>query len=325
MSNKDYVIVNLDVSMWTGEKKIDAVDIGLSESEVPEIVTLGHKKTINPERMRAFKKLRTRARTRLETVGTTLPFGYLIPMAEAVAAAKDLITIQTEWDQEKESLKLDYAGEIEAWIQKHPQQEAAIRAAAVPWAEVDKQLRFRFQPYKASAFEGLNPQDLAILNQGFVQAIESAYGKLLRECSLTAKKVVKALGNENFGQKGLRPLKAMVQKLQGLSFLDQRIRPLYEGIEKLLSEVPQSGYLDNASVGRLSHALSGLTDPQEIERRLSQGMPVISPVMVVTPAVPDQAPLIDDDEDDVELPVQVARLVPAAPSVVTGAVPDEVW
>lgn len=291
-NREELVIIHLSVSTWTGRKKVRPDDLKLKPEDVPGYLTLGHKKTVDPETLSDFGRLKKEAERALHEVGVAMPFGTVVPPNLAVEAARGLTRIQQEFGACREAFLAQYERHLEAWIEKYPEHEAAIRAATVSKAEVSGQLRFWFQMFKVSELESVDATEASLLTMGFREARKDLFWRLIEQACEDAKSVTNSLvKNEKSGQRTLRPLKALATKIRGLSFLDQRLVSMAAAIESHLEKLPKLGFLGDQDILHLRSLLRGLNDPNEVVRKLDAGETIWAP-----PASVVESELVSVDE-----------------------------
>lgn len=72
---KDGVLVTLHVNKWSGARKLDPSDLGLSSDQVPEFMTLGKKMLIPQEERKVFMNIDNNARNAVERDSFAFPIG----------------------------------------------------------------------------------------------------------------------------------------------------------------------------------------------------------------------------------------------------------
>lgn len=279
-NREELVITHLSVGLWTGRKKVRPGDLGLKPEDVPGYLTLGHKKTVDPGSLADFGRLKKEAERYLHEFGINMPFGTVVPRNLAVEAARELTRIQSEYETSKQTFLAHYESHLANWISQYPEYKEAIKAATVSKGEVSAQLNFRFQMFKVMELESVDASESALLQGGFREARKGLFWKLIEQACEDAEAVGKSLMiNEKSGQRTLRPLKSLVAKIKGLSFLDSRLMPMAAVIENVLVRMPKLGYLENQDIQDLRALLSGLSDPEEVVRKLDAGESILVPLV----------------------------------------------
>jgi hypothetical protein len=97
---KDGVLVALHVSKWSGAKKLDPSDLGLTPDQVPEFMRLGKKLLIPEEERNRFTQIENNARNALERDSFAFPVGAarFVPRARLLEVDAKLKAYQGEYD-----------------------------------------------------------------------------------------------------------------------------------------------------------------------------------------------------------------------------------
>ena len=66
MNFKDGVLLTLNVSKWSGAKKLEPADLGLSPEDIPDFMRLGRKLLIPENERNSFTQVENNARNYLE-------------------------------------------------------------------------------------------------------------------------------------------------------------------------------------------------------------------------------------------------------------------
>ena len=76
---KQLTALRLDVSIWSARKKLTPADFGTLELPPEKLASLGSKRVCNPEDLRIFATLKSRAITLLDRHGVRFLGGWAIP------------------------------------------------------------------------------------------------------------------------------------------------------------------------------------------------------------------------------------------------------
>ncbi|WP_295409377.1 DUF3150 domain-containing protein [uncultured Thiocystis sp.] len=229
-------LIVLTVSQWSGRKKLRADDLELTDSEVPseELVSLGSKRICNPDALRVFGTLKGQADRACLKVGTRFLGGYLIPNDQLAALSGELDLLKTEYEVETQHFLTGYDREIEDWILRHPEWERQLRTAVDPAAKIGTKFSFRYRPLIIQPAEGQHDT--------LVEDVADIATTVFHEIAQIAIPLEKSLiGKEAMSQHALRTFRRVQQKLDILSFVDPRIGPILDQVERFLRQVPPSG------------------------------------------------------------------------------------
>lgn len=234
-------LIVLTVSQWSGRKKLRADDLELTESEVPseELVSLGSKRICNPDALRVFSTLKGQADRACLKVGTRFLGGYLIPNDQIGALSAELDLLKTEYEVETQHFLTGYDREIEDWILRHPEWERQLRTAVDPAAKIGTKFSFRYRPLIIQPAEGQH--------EALVEDVAEIATSVFHEIAQIAVTLEKSLiGKDAMSQHALRTFRRVQQKLDILSFVDPRIGPILDQVERFLRHVPASGPIKGA-------------------------------------------------------------------------------
>jgi hypothetical protein len=245
------VCVSLDIHIWSGQKKLQAADLNLTAGEIPpeKLASLGIKKICNPSLLKPFQALRRRAERICEAAGVRFLGGFAVPEDKAEAVGAELDKVAAEFEAEKSAFLKNYQQSVSDWMDTIPDRWRKMVAQAIESPEyVANRISFAFQTYQVQGVEGLNT--------GLEQTVQGLGGQLFQEIAQAAKQSWEASfrGKTQVSQKALRPIRAILEKAKGLSFLDVSLVPVIAGIETELAGLPKSGYLE----GRDFHTLVGI-------------------------------------------------------------------
>lgn len=146
----DGVLLHLDISIWTGKARLMRSDVPQAAAKLPseELISLGSKKIFDPEKLRAFGTLKSRAVRTCEQYGSRLMGGYLVDatrLAELEAALSD---IQVEWADAVRQLVNDYDVAAAEWLREHAEWALMLRQNLPTPPELLRKYNFAWQTYK---------------------------------------------------------------------------------------------------------------------------------------------------------------------------------
>lgn len=259
------VCLMLDIHLWTGRKKLDLGDLkAVAKNQIPpeDLASLGSKKIVSPEDIAIFGTLKKRAERALEAVGVKFLGGYAIPDHVVETVSKEIADIQGEFRVAKKNFMAVYDHVVQDWIDAHPEWGNIIRAAITPREEVERQLRFDFQAFKVNPVEVSGSSQ----NTGLEKKVGGLGDRLFFEIGKQAEQAwdLSFKGKGKVSQKALRPIRAMRDKLFGLSFLDPRVMPVIDRIEKVLDHLPKSGPIEGNDLDALTGLVLLLSNPDKM-------------------------------------------------------------
>jgi len=241
-------VVMLDITTWTGRKVLSKADrerLGVSAPD--EIVSIGHKRIIDPKAIAVFGTLKKRAERACGKRGVRFLGGYAVPISEVPKLLTELAEIKREYEQEREHLN-DRIGSLTAkWADEHAEWRDILGGSAGA-----HNLRFSYHSVMVAPVEGDNMTAEAAGQLG-----NRLFQEVARDIRAFWDKSLK--GRETVTQKALRPLRAVMEKIEGMAFVDPRAVPLADYIKSVLDSMPKAGPLDQsetAKVAGLALALS---------------------------------------------------------------------
>ncbi|UQZ88026.1 DUF3150 domain-containing protein [Deltaproteobacteria bacterium Smac51] len=252
------VAVNLSVAIWTARKKLTAADFGGAELPPEELASWGSKKVCDPERLRIFSTLKSRAVSQLDKIGIRFLGGWAIPEDRAEAINQFLRQIKTEFLNAKESFLNSYDQAVASWVDKHPGWEQLIAASTVSADYVRSRLSFTWQFYKVAA-----PDASVASSESLTHEVETLGNTLFGEIAKEAQSIWKRVyeGKTEVSHKALSPLKILHGKLSGLSFVEPRAAPVADLIEAAMLSVPRRGLISGAHLVMLQGLVTMLSNP----------------------------------------------------------------
>lgn len=266
MSNalNDVIVVSLDVRIWSGRKKLRPEDLTASGRLPPkDLVSLGSKKILDPKALKPFAEVKRKAETRCQAVGVRFARAFAIPKVAAKPVVEELNGLAQNFKQVREAFLATYDEEICRWKDQHPGYERLIEAELLPKAVVGSRFAFGYEVFAINAVHG--DDELAVLMEqgGAGNLTLGLAGALYQEVASESREFVRQslVGRHEVTQKFMRPVRAIREKLAGLSFLDPGIVPLVASIDEVLAAVPRKGKISGPSLAALRGVVTLLTEP----------------------------------------------------------------
>ena len=251
-------VVNLNVTIWTARKKLTAADFGGAELPPEELASWGSKKICDPEALRIFGTLKSRAVKQLDRVGIRFLSGWAIPENLAQDIHYKLHSLKGEFLSAKDAFLNSYDQAIKDWVDKHPGWEQLIAASTVSADYVRSRLDFNWQFYKIASPDQTDAAASNLIDE--VTGLgHNLFGEISKEAQAVWTKVY--AGKTEVSHKALSPLRAMHRKLTGLSFLEPRVAPVADLIEAAMISIPKRGKISGPHLVLLQGLVSMLRDP----------------------------------------------------------------
>lgn len=255
------VMVNLAVHIWSASKKLRPVDLGNANLPPQELASLGSKKVCNPESLNIFRTLKAPAESILRQNGIKFIGGWTIPQDKLERIDKSLAAIKDEFNNSKRKFLQDYERVVEEWIKGHPEWAGIISNSVVSEDYVRSRLDFRWQIFRISV-----PAAAEGTQDSLEEEVRNLGNSLFQEISRSAAEIWKNCyeGKSEVSRKALSPLKAMHEKLMGLTFVEPRVISIASLIETAITNIPNKGPIAGASLLMLQGLVSLLRNPEEV-------------------------------------------------------------
>lgn len=257
---QNLVFLNLSVSLWTARKKLRPEDLRLADgSQLPpdKLASLGSKRVMNPNALAPFATHKQRAVRAILAVGTRFLGGYVVPESRLDDLMEILDEVKTEFNAAKALLMTEYDTEVTAWIADNPGWEDVIRRSIEDASYVERQISFSVQTLHIKPVEGHHV--------GLQVEIDGLASQLRHEIQQAARSAWDSSykGNVEVGQKAIRPIRSIVEKIVGLVFLEPELNELVVGIRAVLAGLPKTGLIKGADFAALCGVLHLLGDIPE--------------------------------------------------------------
>ena len=253
------LVVNLDIHIWTARKKLVPLDLGGAELPPEDLASLGSKRVCNPEDLRSFTTLKARAVSLLERSGIRFLSGWAVPNARIDDIMRELAVIRDEFNAAKESFLQRYEQSVQDWIARHPQWGNIIAGSTVSQEYVRSRLDFRWQVFQVAQPKTMDcnmdnlKEDIDRLGGTLFDEIAKAAGEAWHRCYA---------GKTEITRKALSPLKAMYDKLMGLTFVEPRVAPVAELLDTAFRSIPKRGAITGSTLIMLQGLVLLLQNPQ---------------------------------------------------------------
>ena len=261
-------LVVLDTDIWTGRRSLSETDLKMSAGkELPpaSLATLGSKLVMDPEVLAVFQNLKKAAVRVLLRVGTRFLGAYAIPVTKIDQVMEEVNAIEKEFNIKKQAFMDSYQASLDSWVAANPGWEIIIKNAAVASTDAAAKLKFATQVIE------INP--VAGQEQGLEKEVNSLAGQLRQEIEVMAQMTWKQSfqGKSEVTQKALRPLKAMVEKIEGLTFLERSLDDLVQGLRDSLTGLPSKGVIKGRHLAAACGILSVLGNIPEAAEAMEIG------------------------------------------------------
>jgi hypothetical protein len=312
------LLVDLNVSIWSGRKKLRAEDLGVDLKMPPsELASLGSKRITDPDEIKEFDRLKRRAIRLLETNGVRFMGGYGLPNDVAPAVASELQEIQRLFTQQIQIFIGKYDQICVDWMNKwngNAQWRKAIENAITPKAVVQQRLGFRFTLCRV-----VPDASDAALSKGLEQEVQGLSGQLFREIADAAEDLLdnSFVGKGSVSRKAVSAMLKMHKKLSSLAFLNPKVQDVADYMMSVIGKLPKNGPYEGSQFQDLMTLIMNLSDETKILKMAEvfsktsmdvQSSPLASAPVIDDALVAQQAAVaspelnfIDDDETAFDL------------------------
>ncbi|WP_419781221.1 DUF3150 domain-containing protein [Maridesulfovibrio sp.] len=249
--------LNLDINIWSARKKLTPSDFGATQLPPEELASLGSKRICNPEDLRIFGTLKSRAVNILDRHGVRFLGGWAIPEKVADEIVKELTVIEKEFFAAKEDFLSRYDEAVQDWIKQHQGWEKLIGSSTVSAEYVRSRIGFKWQFFKLAA-----PEKNSV-KKGLKEEVNKLGSTLFDEISKAATDTWNRCyaGKVKVTHKALSPLRSIQNKLNGLSFVDPRVLPITDLLQTAFDKVPSRGFIRDTDLLMLQGVVSLLREP----------------------------------------------------------------
>lgn len=257
---KHLMVLNLDVSIWSARKKLSPSDFGGATLPPEELASLGSKKICNPEDLRIFGTLKSRAVNMLDRIGVRFLGGWGIPEHTAEKVVKDLKAIHDDFMDAKDKFLASYDQHILDWINLHPEWKDIIKNSVVDANYVRNRIGFKWQLFK------LAPPKKNFIHDGLKDEVSKLGHTLYGEISKAAEDAWNKCysGKDKVSHKAISPLRSIYKKLNGLSFVEPCAAPIADLLKTAFDRIPARGFIKGADLLMLHGVLALLRDPHSL-------------------------------------------------------------
>lgn len=337
--NDDQVVVfNLMITCMSAERQLDLTKMGIDVASLPSASRkLVQEKIFPKEFLNNYSRLRDRANAVLgRGAAVQLDMGTISSRIEAVAKINDLNDIKAEWAAmlDRDSLTYDdTCNKRIAFIASEAFKEGVsievvnslvdtLRKRQPTWDDFKSRMNFAYSsiPLKLELDEDkadFDPILFQAQRDGIVALREGVFGGLIHYLARESGEILKVLNGKkmhhgvySINYRTVARIGAITEKLHGLAFVHQQIRPLATVIDDALGFMPKSVEQDlgmqSSQFLNLLACLEAMSDQHELLARLRDKQPLV--------VVSQMPPILVANGGAQVAPVATAPAAPAAPA-----------
>jgi len=267
-------VVKLDINLWTSSKKLRAEDLVLADgSRLPpeDLASLGTKKTIHPDKLKEFNRIKKEAERICLESGTRFIGGFANPRTEIPRITQELDALSKKFYEERDQFLASYTADTESWINAHSEFSEAIRRAIEPVETVASKLRFDYIVFRVTKPD---PEQEESIERRALSMSEQLFKEIAQDASQIIDRSF--VGKDTVTGRVLNAFRRMRDKLDSLGFLDFRCMPVVDEIDSVLDSLPQTGPYNGIVFHNLFRLGMLLSDPEKIKRH---GSGLLQPVV----------------------------------------------
>lgn len=320
--NEKLTLVSINISTFSGYRRATREHIAALGGSLPasaaitegsiKVFPCDGTKALQTVRRGIFRKLQAKG---VRALGSQNVFAVLTDDLPEIE--KEVAGAEAEFKAEVDALEANYDQMFESHVASNVEAETIIRSLKVDRATAIAKCRFSSDVFKIAPFlrEGQSEEE-------GVEGIVRGLGRqLYEEFAANMDKLLKNdafAKNQRVGQKTLRPLKAELQKMKKLSFLDPSVEGAITLVSDILKVLPQEGYIEGQSFVTLEKLVEVMSDADTLLNAASKVKNGVPACDVLFPPAPVQA-VQAAEATVVEEAVQAAEpteAVPDAPAAV---------
>ena len=251
-------VIVLNFRQWSGETVLMKEDFTIGDGgQLPpqEVAHWGCKRICDPKELKVFGTIKQRAVRLLADVGVPFLGGIAIPLSKADTIVEKLDNMVAQYDNAKQDFLSRYDDIVSDWIAKNPEFSSELIQGSKTKSYVESRIKAEYSVFR------VQPLDNDANN--FSQAESDLGDKLLDEVSKTARELFKNsfAGKTSVTGRALSPIRAMRDRLMGLSFLDGTILPIVKTIDDTIASISPKGPYEAGNFHALNALVGILCDP----------------------------------------------------------------
>ena len=312
--------LHLDVNIWSARKKLSPEDFAHDAVLPPDdLASLGSKRICDPEGLRVFGMLKSRAVNLLDRHGIRFLGGWASAEDQAENIVADLHLIEAEFSAAKEAFLTRYDQSVQEWIDKHEEWERIIADSVVSAEYVRSRIGFAWKLYRIQPPDPSDP-----IMAGLKSEVDGLGQTLFGEVSKVATEAWHKCfaGKTEITRKALSPLRTIHQKLTGLSFVEPRVSPVAELIQTSFDSLPKRGRIDGANLLMLQGLVSLLRDTDALVEHGQKIMDGTSSTEILSLLVEGQGDRALDTTDNDSVEIVADDMPPIFVDLPTQAIPS---
>jgi len=246
------------IHLWTARKKISQADFPGVEFPPEQLVSMGSKHVLDPERLKTFERCKREAHSECARVGVKFLGRYAVPEEKLGDLLLKLRSIKTRFMTYKKAFLSQYDQFIDDWANadwKKPEWKAMILRSLTPKAVVATKFDFGFTAMKIVA----HPDEE--LSEGLGNEVKGLTSELVKEVTSEARNIIQRgmLERGTATQGTINTLKKIAEKIDGLKFLSPFVQVVSDYVSRVVNSMPDEGSIKDDDFQRLSSLVVSLS------------------------------------------------------------------
>ncbi len=309
---KKMVVVEPDIYICTGARQLKPENLGLNPGALPpeKLASLGKLYALPKKVTQPLYRARQRIREECLRTGVRFMSGWGQPNERMQVLVPILDAICAEGNKQADYLRANSAAIIEEWCKENPGWAALIRASGPTLANLNR-VHFGFRTFRVT---GCDIEEVDA-DRGLTNEVGGLTNQLLTEVAQIAhdtwEKSYK--GRSQVTRKALRGFKAIIEKLEALSFLDAKLIPIADRIRSALDQLPKTGPIESNNLNSLSGLLLLLADTETLIQDGAAALVEVNkqgqllPVQGESKGTPAAESVTESEDEDDDVDVAIPR------------------
>jgi hypothetical protein len=253
---KDGVLLTLSISKWSGAKKLDPSDLGLTSDQVPDFMRLGKKLLIPKEERDIFQRLDNNARNAIERDSFAFPVGEarFVPTGRLLAVDAKLKEYRTAFQSAVESFMNRYHSIRDDMLSRYPEHRDKLEPFYPASHQILRHFSFSWMVFEigeAGMTDGMTveayerfKQDLKAQFDQFLNDVVIDLRFQVQECCLhVAERVAKG---EIITGNSIKSLNMIIDRFMNLNFVgDAKIESQLKTLRSTLQTTDPAALKEN--------------------------------------------------------------------------------
>lgn len=262
------VLVNVDMTIWSGYKRTSEADLSKMGTKIPPggVITKGGKQIFPRDPLKDFHSLKKEISRKLTSLGVAVLGGSAraIPVEKMKEVEKYLEAAERKHSGLINAFETNYDNALAQHLTSIPDPvvNEVVRASIISKSDAVGRMGFGWDIFKVNPQRGKG--------DGLVSNLSN---KLFSEVAQAANEIYTKsfMGKERVGTRALNQIVALRDKMAGLMVLDgESIKPVVDHMDKVLSQMPQNGWVENVNYSALLGLLSMISDTEKMVAHANQ-------------------------------------------------------